>query len=86
MEFQEGPTSTNQNPKAKEAAICQECKYKVSKYKCPGCSIRTCSLACVKAHKQRTGCSGNRNVTQFVPLSQFNDNILLSATKLSSKS
>lgn len=78
MEFQEGPTSTNQNPKAKEAAICQECKYKVSKYKCPGCSIRTCSLACVKAHKQRTGCSGNRNVTQFVPLSQFNDNILLS--------
>lgn len=69
---------TNQNPKAKEAATCQECKNKVSKYKCPGCSIRTCSLACVKAHKQRTGCSGNRNVTQFISLSQFNDNILLS--------
>ncbi|XP_031274774.1 box C/D snoRNA protein 1 [Pistacia vera] len=76
MEEQEEPASSNQNPKPKEASICEECKDKPSKYKCPGCSIRTCSLVCVKAHKQRTACSGKRNVTQFVPLSQFNDNIL----------
>ncbi|WCJ34016.1 HIT-type Zinc finger family protein [Euphorbia peplus] len=59
-------------------AICEECKNHPSKYKCPGCSVRSCSLPCVKAHKHRTGCSGNRNKTQFVPLSDFNDNLLVS--------
>ncbi|KAJ8771998.1 hypothetical protein K2173_027175 [Erythroxylum novogranatense] len=58
---------------------CEECKENPSKYKCPGCSLCSCSLACVKAHKLRTGCSGsNRTGTPFVPLSQFNDRILLS--------
>ncbi|XP_045818862.1 box C/D snoRNA protein 1-like [Trifolium pratense] len=57
---------------------CEECKSNPSKYKCPGCSIQSCSLPCVKAHKLRTGCTGKRNRTQFVPISQFNDNILLS--------
>ncbi|KAK9909984.1 hypothetical protein M0R45_033962 [Rubus argutus] len=58
--------------------ICQECKAKPSKYKCPGCSIRSCSLPCVKAHKDRTACTGKRNQTQFVPMSQMDDNLLLS--------
>ncbi|CAK8532405.1 unnamed protein product [Lathyrus sativus] len=57
---------------------CEECKSNPSKYKCPGCSIQSCSLPCVKAHKARTGCNGKRNQTQFVPISQFDDNILLS--------
>ncbi|CAI8593553.1 unnamed protein product [Vicia faba] len=57
---------------------CEECKSNPSKYKCPGCSIQSCSLPCVKAHKVRTGCNGKRNQTQFVPISQFDDNILLS--------
>ncbi|XP_021887710.1 box C/D snoRNA protein 1 [Carica papaya] len=70
------PVSAKQN--AKEAAVCEECKENPSKYKCPGCSIRSCSLPCVKAHKLRTGCTGKRDVTQFVPLSQFNDNLILS--------
>ncbi|GAV69559.1 zf-HIT domain-containing protein [Cephalotus follicularis] len=69
----------NPESKPKEASnVCEECKEKPSKYKCPGCCIQTCSLPCVKAHKQRTSCSGKRNVTLFVPLSQFDDNILLS--------
>ncbi|KAJ4825134.1 hypothetical protein Tsubulata_040801 [Turnera subulata] len=58
--------------------LCEECREKASKYKCPGCSVRTCGLACVKAHKQRTSCSGKPNRTQFVPISQFDDNRLLS--------
>ncbi|KAK4254643.1 hypothetical protein QN277_009996 [Acacia crassicarpa] len=62
----------------KETKPCEECKSNPWKYKCPGCSIRSCSLPCVKAHKQRTGCSGKRNQTQFVPISQFDDNLLLS--------
>ncbi|KAI9072168.1 hypothetical protein K1719_045867 [Acacia pycnantha] len=62
----------------KETKLCEECKSNPWKYKCPGCSIRSCSLPCVKAHKQRTGCSGKRNQTQFVPICQFDDNLLLS--------
>lgn len=58
---------------------CDECKTNDFKYKCPGCSIRSCSLPCVKAHKQRTGCTGKRQQqTEFVPLSKFDDNLLLS--------
>ncbi|XP_004488054.1 uncharacterized protein [Cicer arietinum] len=62
----------------KGLTLCEQCKSNPSKYKCPGCSIQSCSLPCVKAHKQRTGCTGKRNQTQFVPISQFNDDILLS--------
>ncbi|KAB1224888.1 Box C/D snoRNA protein 1 [Morella rubra] len=58
--------------------LCEECKANPSKYKCPGCSARSCSLPCVKAHKERIGCTGKRNQTQFVPLCQFDNNLLLS--------
>ncbi|KDP20399.1 hypothetical protein JCGZ_05282 [Jatropha curcas] len=68
----------NLNQKEKQQTVCEQCKENPSNYKCPGCSLRSCSLPCVKAHKERTGCSGKRNQTQFVPLSQFNDNLLLS--------
>lgn len=61
-----------------KGAMCEECKEKPSKYKCPGCSIRTCSLPCVNAHKDRTNCSGKRNFTQLVTLSEYDDNTLLS--------
>ncbi|KAG5565230.1 hypothetical protein RHGRI_001208 [Rhododendron griersonianum] len=74
MDEPEEPSSTNPNAKP----LCEECKLKPSKYKCPGCSTRSCSLPCVKAHKQRTGCTGKRQQTQFVPLSHFDDNLLLS--------
>ncbi|CAF2081754.1 box C/D snoRNA protein 1 [Brassica napus] len=60
------------------SSVCGECKLKPWKYKCPGCSIRSCGLPCVKAHKQRTGCTGKRKVTDFVTLSHFDDNLLLS--------
>ena len=63
----------------KGPTLCEECKSNPRKYKCP---IHSCSLPCVKAHKARTGCTSKRNHTQFVPLSQFDDNILLSGTSL----
>ncbi|RDX63254.1 Box C/D snoRNA protein 1, partial [Mucuna pruriens] len=62
----------------KEGTLCEECKSNPSKYTCPGCSLHSCCLPCVKSHKERTGCSGKRNLTQFLPLSQFDDNIVLS--------
>ncbi|KAK4349265.1 hypothetical protein RND71_032020 [Anisodus tanguticus] len=62
----------------KEASsLCSECKLNSWKYKCPACFIRTCSLPCVKAHKQTTSCTGKRSLTDVVPLSNFDDNILL---------
>ncbi|RWR97156.1 zinc finger protein [Cinnamomum micranthum f. kanehirae] len=80
--------STSQNPSngngnrngvlnPNQPCLCEECGQNPSKYKCPGCSLRTCSLPCVKSHKQRTSCTGKRPTT-FVPLSQFNDNLLIS--------
>jgi hypothetical protein len=33
--------------------------------------MRTCGLKCVAAHKERTGCSGARDVGEFVPLNKF---------------
>ncbi|GLJ52472.1 hypothetical protein SUGI_1116170 [Cryptomeria japonica] len=59
-------------------AICEECRENPFKYKCPGCGLRSCSLPCVKAHKLRTRCTGKRNRTQYVPLSQFDENWLVS--------
>ncbi|OVA02866.1 zinc finger protein [Macleaya cordata] len=71
-------SNTNPNPNSKDSSICEECGLNPSKYKCPGCSIRSCSLPCVKSHKQRTSCTGKRPRTEFVPLSQFDDNLIIS--------
>lgn len=57
---------------------CEECGKNPWKYKCPGCGLRSCGLLCVKAHKDRTQCTGKRNRAQFVPISQFDDNWLVS--------
>ncbi|XP_055817811.1 uncharacterized protein LOC129886931 [Solanum dulcamara] len=66
------------NPHPISSVECEECKSNPWKYKCPGCSIRTCSLPCVNSHKQRTACNGKKSLTHALPLSQFDDNLLLS--------
>ncbi|KAJ9680160.1 hypothetical protein PVL29_019448 [Vitis rotundifolia] len=72
-----------QQPKTlKHPPLCKECKLNLSKYTCPGCSVRSCSLPCAKAYKQQTGCTGKRQRTQFVPLFQFDDNLLLSVKRV----
>ncbi|XP_073129177.1 uncharacterized protein [Henckelia pumila] len=74
-ENQEEPSiSTARN----QPILCEECKTKPSKYKCPGCSLRSCSLPCVNAHKQRTACTGKKPVSNSIPLSKFDDNLILS--------
>lgn len=55
---------------------CEECRMKTPIYQCPRCLIRTCSLECCTCHKKRTGCSGKRNRTEFVPLSRMTDNTM----------
>ncbi|KAF5189523.1 Box C/D snoRNA protein [Thalictrum thalictroides] len=76
MEVEETSSFSSSNPK--QSSLCEECSINPSKYRCPGCSIRSCSLACVNSHKTRTCCSGKRPRTQFVPLSQFDENLLIS--------
>ena len=65
------PTSTQTMP-------CTVCKSATSLYKCPGCSITTCSCECVKQHKIQSGCNGKRNRAEFVSKSGFNDQNLRS--------
>ncbi|KAI3882129.1 hypothetical protein MKW92_022010 [Papaver armeniacum] len=77
--------SSTANPKLKEpsskGSMCEECKVNPWKYKCPGCSIRSCSLPCVKSHKQRASCTGKRPRDEIIPLSQFDDNLLIADYK-----
>jgi hypothetical protein len=59
---------------------CEVCSSEIAKYRCPRCSMQTCSLTCVNMHKSRFECSGLANVTSFVPLSEFDENLLLQGT------
>eukprot|EP00976_Prorocentrum_cordatum_P081237 1184315-Prorocentrum_minimum.AAC.2 len=58
--------------------MCQCCGEQVAKYRCPGCEVATCSLACSRAHKAETKCTGKRNRTEFVPTNQLTDRHLQS--------
>ncbi|XP_071781749.1 box C/D snoRNA protein 1 [Centroberyx gerrardi] len=57
---------------------CGVCGSEEAKYRCPACLNHSCSLLCVKKHKEDSGCSGVRNKTAFVALSQFDEISLLS--------
>lgn len=43
--------STTPAAAASAAMQCQVCEQQPSKYKCPGCALRYCSVACCQAHK-----------------------------------
>lgn len=58
--------------KAASCCICGEAAL----YTCPGCSRRTCSITCVRVHKNDFSCSGVRDVAVQVPLSDFTDSQL----------
>ena len=53
-------------------AICQDCE---PKYRCPGCSLRTCSLVCVNEHKKKYSCDG-RKVPGYRKLDDCDDQTL----------
>ncbi|XP_029356316.1 box C/D snoRNA protein 1 isoform X2 [Echeneis naucrates] len=57
---------------------CGMCGSEEAKYRCPACLAHSCSMACVKKHKENSGCSGVRDKTAFVSLSQFDEITLLS--------
>ncbi|PVU99936.1 hypothetical protein BB559_000275 [Furculomyces boomerangus] len=53
---------------------CSICNIQISKYKCPGCEIRTCCLECVKKHKVQSGCTGERSKAHYIKLKEFTEN------------
>jgi len=58
---------------------CDTCKQQPSKYRCPACQSRTCSLQCSQQHKHDSGCTtGKRDKLAYVPLAEFTDRHLLS--------
>ena len=46
------------------------CKEK-SKYSCPKCEVKTCSLNCSKIHKKELNCNGIRDKTKYISLKQM---------------
>ncbi|KAF2735508.1 hypothetical protein EJ04DRAFT_195988 [Polyplosphaeria fusca] len=51
--------------------LCSVCNNATSKYRCPGCGTRTCSLPCYKRHQTRAQCTGKRDPTKFVKKSSL---------------
>ncbi|KAK9237103.1 hypothetical protein V1525DRAFT_404962 [Lipomyces kononenkoae] len=45
---------------------CVTCFKESPVYKCPGCLVRYCSVACFNTHKSRSGCPGMRDVKDAV--------------------
>lgn len=58
-------------------ANCIICGSDQIKYKCPGCMLRTCSLPCIKDHKIRFTCTGERDRLKFVKIDSYGDNQFL---------
>lgn len=56
---------------------CEMCSCAAAIYRCPRCEMQTCSVLCVKQHKVKSGCSGERDKTAFVDISLYNDKDLL---------
>ena len=52
------------------------CCGSASRYRCPACDTRTCSLACVNRHKAERPCTGRRDDTQFRAVQAFDDTAL----------
>ncbi|KAI0008397.1 hypothetical protein F4779DRAFT_618614 [Xylariaceae sp. FL0662B] len=48
-------------------SLCTICHTQAPKYRCPRCGTRTCSLPCVKKHKNWSSCNGERDPTVFIP-------------------
>ncbi|XP_077573207.1 box C/D snoRNA protein 1 [Stigmatopora nigra] len=57
---------------------CGVCGVEEAKYNCPACLKRSCSLPCVKKHKEKSRCSGVRNKTAFLKVSHMDEMALLS--------
>ncbi|TID21775.1 hypothetical protein E2P81_ATG05044 [Venturia nashicola] len=51
--------------------LCSICHINLPQYRCPRCSCRTCSVQCVKRHKEWHQCSGKRDPTAKLSKAQL---------------
>lgn len=51
---------------------CQICTINPSKYNCPKCAIKSCSLACSRKHKEAMQCDGKREKNNFIKRKEMN--------------
>lgn len=58
--------------------VCEVCSADEGRYKCPRCSLFTCSLACCLRHKAERGCDGKRDKTAFVDINEYSEDNLRS--------
>ncbi|KAH7343264.1 hypothetical protein B0J17DRAFT_641650 [Rhizoctonia solani] len=56
-----GPSTISQ------CAFCSQ----TSKYTCPRCNTKTCSLACSKSHKSKDNCSGQRDKAKYIAMNEY---------------
>ncbi|XP_043226309.1 box C/D snoRNA protein 1-like [Amphibalanus amphitrite] len=67
--------------KSLKSPVCQQCS-EPAKYTCPGCLWRTCSVKCIKRHKEETQCTGLRDKVKYKPMSQLGDLDILNDYRL----
>jgi len=75
--FPNMPTVPGNQPVRPPDSQCAVCSSGSALYKCPACRVLTCSVKCVKAHKEATGCTGKRPRSEFAPIGQFSEEMLL---------
>ncbi|CAL1534294.1 unnamed protein product [Lymnaea stagnalis] len=63
--------------RSQKNTVCELCGSTVAIYTCPGCHVKTCSLPCVKEHKRRFFCNGERKKTAFVDISEYSESHML---------
>lgn len=74
----EGQEPPNKTGTEGRMGTCEVCQTAAAKYRCPGCGVTFCSVACSKTHKAASGCSGKRDRTAFVGLGDITDTVLAS--------
>jgi len=56
--------------------LCEICCLSRRQYKCPRCSVFSCSLECCKRHKVERACDGRRDRTSYVSIQTFSNTTL----------
>jgi len=60
------------------SALCEICYAFEAKYRCPACERRTCSVECVRRHKEQYDCTGKRPRTEPVaPVNNFSSHHIM---------
>lgn len=64
--------------KDKRLCNCEICNLNQSKYTCPKCYLKTCSLECCKKHKEMYNCTGEKDPVVYIDLADMNYDVLMS--------